>query len=98
DHVCIHVLARGASSRADFDAGPPARLSRAQSNVRHLALGEALETSRPYHAPALIGCCASRNAISKLQGFFLLVAVLRVRSGGECAQPKKPGGRKRTPA
>src|SRR5216684_3269916 len=55
DHVRLHVLARGASSRSDFDAGPPARLPRSLQNSRHLALGEALETSRPYHAPALSG-------------------------------------------
>src|SRR6266436_5478829 len=52
-HVRLHVLARGASSRSDFDAGPPARLPRPPQNSRRLALGEALETSRPCHAPAL---------------------------------------------
>jgi hypothetical protein len=51
----LHVLARGASSRSDFDAGPSARLPRPRQNSRHLALGEALETSWPYHAPALSG-------------------------------------------
>src|SRR6267143_2758488 len=55
DQVRLHVLARGASSRSDFDAGPPARLPRPPQNSRRLALGEALETSRPYHAPALSG-------------------------------------------
>src|SRR5712691_3853805 len=55
DHVRLHVLARGASSRPDFDAGPRARLSCPRQNSRHLAMGEALETSRPYHAPALSG-------------------------------------------
>ncbi len=54
-HVRLHVLARGASSRSDSDAGPPARLPRPQSHVRHLAMGEALETSRPYHAATLRG-------------------------------------------
>src|SRR6266852_5474008 len=57
DHVRLHVLARGASSRSDFDAGPPARLPRPPQNSRRLALGEALETSRPYHAPAVSGTC-----------------------------------------
>jgi len=55
DHVRLHVLARGASSRPDYDAGPPARLPRPLQNSRHLAMGEALETSRPYHPPALSG-------------------------------------------
>ncbi len=52
-HVRLHVLARGASSRSGFDAGPPARLPRPPQNSRHLAMGEALETSRPCHPPAL---------------------------------------------
>src|SRR6267143_984965 len=55
DHVCLHVFARGASSRSDFAAVPPARLPRPLPHPRHLAMGETLETSRPYHAPALSG-------------------------------------------
>ncbi len=46
-------VARGASSRPDFDAGTPARLLRPRAE--YLAMGEALETSRPYDAPALSG-------------------------------------------
>jgi hypothetical protein len=53
DDVRLHVLARGASSRPDFAVGSPARLPRPQGHVRHLAMGEALETSRPDHAAAL---------------------------------------------
>jgi hypothetical protein len=54
-HVRLHVFARGPSSRPDFDAGTPARLPRSLQDSRHLALGEALATSGPYHAPALSG-------------------------------------------
>src|SRR5882724_3494878 len=57
DYVRLHVLARGASSRSNFDAGPPGRLPRPRQNSRYLAMGEALETSRAYHAPALSGTC-----------------------------------------
>ena len=62
DHVRLHVLARGTPSRPNFDAGPPARLPCPQSHVRHLAMGEALETNRPYHAPALSGTRPPRSS------------------------------------
>src|SRR5258708_32009350 len=52
-HVRLHVLARGPPSRSDFDAGSPTWLPRAPQNSWRLAMGKALETSRPYHAPAL---------------------------------------------
>jgi hypothetical protein len=53
DDVRLHVLARGASSRPDFDAGAPGRVPRPARYARRLALGEALETSRPCHAAAV---------------------------------------------
>src|SRR5260370_23356912 len=51
DDVRLHVLARGASSGADLDAGAPARLPR--PGAEYLAMGEALETNRPEHAATL---------------------------------------------
>ena len=47
NHVRLHVFARGASSRANPDAGAPAWLSPASQNARHLALGKIVEGSRP---------------------------------------------------
>ena len=44
DHVRVYVLARGASSRADFDVGAPNGLSSSSQNSWRVALGEALET------------------------------------------------------
>jgi hypothetical protein len=41
----LHVLARSASSRSDFDAGAPAGLPHPRQNSRRVALGGALETS-----------------------------------------------------
>src|ERR1700730_3417203 len=41
----LYVLARGPSSRSDFDAGAPAGLPHPRQNSRRVALGEALETS-----------------------------------------------------
>src|SRR2546425_9843639 len=48
DHVRLHVLARGPSSRSDFDAGPPARLPH-PSFIKLPASGNGrtLVTSRP---------------------------------------------------
>src|SRR5216684_772566 len=53
NHVRLHILARGSSSRPNSDAGPPTRLPRPLQNPRHLAMGKTPETSRPCHAPAL---------------------------------------------
>src|ERR1700720_1035069 len=53
DHVRLHVLARGASSRPDSDAGAPGWLPRPARYSRHLALGEALKTGWAYHAAAV---------------------------------------------
>ena len=64
--VCLHVLARGASSRADIDAGAPIRLSCAGYNSRRMALGEALETSWACNAPALSESCVRQDASYKL--------------------------------
>src|SRR6185437_16586490 len=56
-HVRLHVLARGASSRPDFDAGAPTRLPHPRQNSRCLALGETLETGWPNHTAALSRTC-----------------------------------------
>ena len=63
DHVCLHVLARGASSRADFDAGTSAWLSRAARYAWRVALGEALEEGWVEYATA-VKWLRSSSAIS----------------------------------
>ncbi len=63
NHVCVHVLARGPPSGADFDAGASARLPAARQDSRRLALGEALESSWAYYAPAVKRCKRSLQGL-----------------------------------
>ena len=56
NHVRLHVLARGPSSRPDFATGASARLSASSQGVgRNLAMGQTLERAR-IHGSAAISC------------------------------------------
>ena len=61
DDVRVHVRARGAPSRANFDDGAPTRLPGAQGDVRNLAMGKAVEGGGAKDAAAVSAVAADHD-------------------------------------